>query len=227
MSLALFIVNSAYWVVLHAFLSSADFFQSQLFRKILSGIPSEYQTVLIQIRPYFLSALIWNQTVCKHYQQTTLVGKELNCSFFYQNRLIFVLTNFILILFHSECLNISWGFCHCAYNMCFREVVKQMVIDQGLYGPWLEKTCRMGVWEQQRRIPACAFAQSDQQLCYSLIGKYHIFTCNKRIFNILASLCSWGDRFDSHLVGNPRRQVLLHQRPYGCLPSWLGEVKWK
>ena len=28
----------------HAFLSSADYFQNQLFRKILSGIPSECQT---------------------------------------------------------------------------------------------------------------------------------------------------------------------------------------
>ena len=30
--------------------------------------------------------------------------------------------------------------------------------------------------EQQRRIPACASAQSVQRLCYSLIGKYHINT---------------------------------------------------
>ena len=27
----------------------------------------------------------------------------------------------------------------------------------------------VGVWEQQRRRPACASAQSDQRLCYSLI----------------------------------------------------------
>ena len=32
------------------FLSSADFFQNRLFQKILSGIPSECQTVWIQIR---------------------------------------------------------------------------------------------------------------------------------------------------------------------------------
>ena len=31
-----------------------------------------------------------------------------------------------------------------------------------------------GVCEQQRHRPACASAQSDQRLCYSLIGKYHI-----------------------------------------------------
>ena len=31
-----------------------------------------------------------------------------------------------------------------------------------------------GVCVQHRRRPACAFAQSDQRFCYSLIGKYHI-----------------------------------------------------
>ena len=34
-----------------------------------------------------------------------------------------------------------------------------------------------GVCEHQKRRPACAFEQSDQRLCYSLIGKYHIETC--------------------------------------------------
>ena len=34
-----------------AFLSSADYCQNQLFKKILSGIQSEWQTVWIQIRP--------------------------------------------------------------------------------------------------------------------------------------------------------------------------------
>ena len=33
---------------------------------------------------------------------------------------------------------------------------------------------------QQRRRPACASPQSDQCLCYSLIGKYHILTCCKQ-----------------------------------------------
>ena len=47
-----------------------------------------------------------------------------------------------------------------------------------------------GVCEQQKGRPACAHAQSDQHLCYSLIGKYHILTYYKRIFNVLASLCS-------------------------------------
>ena len=53
------------------------FFQNQLFQKVTSGLPSECQTVWTQIRPDILSGLIWVQTVCKGYQQTTQVGKEL------------------------------------------------------------------------------------------------------------------------------------------------------
>ena len=63
------------------FLSSADFFQNQLFETLFQELPSECQTVWIQIRPDILSGLIWVETVCKTacigYQQTTLGGKEL------------------------------------------------------------------------------------------------------------------------------------------------------
>ena len=56
---------------------SADFFfRNQLFFKILSVLASEYHTVWIQIRTDILLVLIWVQTVCKGYQQKTLVGKE-------------------------------------------------------------------------------------------------------------------------------------------------------
>ena len=47
-----------------------------------------------------------------------------------------------------------------------------------------------GVCEQQRRRPACASSQSNQRLCYSRNGKYHILTCYKQNFNFLGSLCS-------------------------------------
>ena len=55
-------------------LSSADFFENELFQKNLSGTLSECQTVWIQIRTDTLSVLIWVQTVCKGYQQTTNVA---------------------------------------------------------------------------------------------------------------------------------------------------------
>ena len=56
------------------------FFQNHLFRKNLSGIPSECQTVWIQIRPDILSGLIRVQSVWKGYQHTRLhvVCKVLN-----------------------------------------------------------------------------------------------------------------------------------------------------
>ena len=59
-----------------------------------------------------------------------------------------------------------------------------------------------GVCEQHRRRPACAFAQSDQRLCYSIFGKYHAYSCYRWNFNCLAILCSWGQRFQSRLFGN-------------------------
>ena len=59
----------ACWVILYAFVSSADFFQNKPFQKILSGIPSDCQTLWIQIRLDRMSSLIWVQTVCKGYQQ--------------------------------------------------------------------------------------------------------------------------------------------------------------
>ena len=50
------------------------FFRLTFFTKNLSGIPSECQTVWIQIRPNVLSGLIWVQTVCRCYQQMTKVA---------------------------------------------------------------------------------------------------------------------------------------------------------
>ena len=58
-------------------LLSAHFFKINYFEKFLSGIPSECQTDWIQIRPDVLSGLIWVQSVCKGYEQTTLGGNEL------------------------------------------------------------------------------------------------------------------------------------------------------
>ena len=62
------------------------------FQKILRGIQSECQTEWIQIRPDILSGLIWVQSVCKCYEQMTLVGNQLitsgcNMDFFELRRL--------------------------------------------------------------------------------------------------------------------------------------------
>ena len=72
-----FTVNFAPLEIFHAFLLSAEFFQNQPFRKILSGIPFKCQTDWIQIRPDILSGLIWVQSVCKGYEKTTKLGNDL------------------------------------------------------------------------------------------------------------------------------------------------------
>ena len=59
-----------------------------------------------------------------------------------------------------------------------------------------------GGCEQHRRRPAYASAQSDQRLWYSLFLKNHkLATSEISIF--LASLCSWGDWFETRFAGNP------------------------
>ena len=59
------------------------------------------------------------------------------------------------------------------------------------------------ICEQQRRRSACASAQSDQRLCYSLPRWYNTFSFYIQNFKPLASLCSWAGRFESYLVANP------------------------
>ena len=60
-------------------LSSADFFSKSTFSKISftnTIRDSECQTVWIQIRTNIMLVLIWVQTVCKVYQQTTKVASR-------------------------------------------------------------------------------------------------------------------------------------------------------
>ena len=64
-------------------------------------------------------------------------------------------------------------------------------------------------------------ARKPQRLCYSLIGKDDIKACFKRNFNLLASLCSWGDWFESHFVRNPEDRICRDIRPiWRWLPYW-------
>ena len=85
---------------------------------------------------------------------------------------------------------------------------------QHIFGPRLEKTCLRGFAKQQRRRPACATAQPDQRLCYSLFGKYHTYTSYKQNFNFLASLCSGPGWFESHLVGKPKTGFVASRLVY-------------
>ena len=63
-------------VILHALLSSADFFQNQLFLKNSFRTTIRESNSLYPDQARYLSGLIWVQIVCKGYQQRTQVGKE-------------------------------------------------------------------------------------------------------------------------------------------------------
>ena len=71
---------------LHAeqFLVVCFFFKINIFEKFFQEYIQIVKTVWIQIRPDFLSGLIWVQIVCKDSKQTTLVGKRLSVNFWYK-----------------------------------------------------------------------------------------------------------------------------------------------
>ena len=79
-------------------------------------------------------------------------------------------------------------------------------------GPW--ENVSYVICGQQRRRSACANAQSDQRLCYSLFRQYNISRFYSRNFKTLASYCGCEGRFVSGLVGNPRRHVLSCRGSY-------------
>ena len=56
--------------------------------------------------------------------------------------------------------------CFSAKRFCDRIVIYAMGLDA--------RKSFFSVYKQQRQGPASAIAQSDQHLCYLLIGKYHI-----------------------------------------------------
>ena len=65
-------------VILHAFLSSADLYQNQHFRKKIfqECHQRECQTVWTHIRPDILSGLMWVQTVCECYQAEDDISRQ-------------------------------------------------------------------------------------------------------------------------------------------------------
>ena len=131
------------------FLSAPDFNQNQFnIQKILSQKPSECQIVLTQIRPVETSGLIWIQTICKCYHNTTLVGKELKgtatlmISMFYQKELY---KPWILIQVSSKSVekrgsyghlkNSIWPTLsrHFVYSICFQNLFNCLIFSYQYY----------------------------------------------------------------------------------------------
>ena len=101
---------------------------------------------------------------------------------------------------NSEC---NLGFMECEWWFCDHNCLdRQSLFGEGDMGLDPRKPVFVGC-KQQRCGPACASAQSDQCLYYLLTEKYYIYTCLKRNFNILASICSRGDWFESRFVRHP------------------------
>ena len=89
------------------------------------------------------------------------------------------------------------------HSLCLRTRQKRYLYWQFYYMGLDARKPVFRVCKQQKRKPACASVQSDQLLCYSLYGKYHIESCYKRSMVFLASLCSWAGCFESHVVKYP------------------------
>ena len=87
-----YLFNSLHAGYFSCFLSSADFFQN-LFLNFFSGIPPECQMVWIKIRPDILLGLIWVQTLCKGYQQTTHSRQRVKVG------VVFVKVNFSMLTY--------------------------------------------------------------------------------------------------------------------------------
>ena len=60
--------------------------------------------------------------------------------------------------------------------LCLRIIVRSGSVSCCKQDIWAStrENLSSGVCEQHRRRPACASAQSDQRLCYSLFGKHHM-----------------------------------------------------
>ena len=77
---------------------------------------------------------------------------------------------------------------------------------------------------QQRRRSACASAQSDQRLCYSLLRQDNTSSFYIQNFNSLASLYCCAGRLEAYLVGNPKDRFFRDEaqiEPDIFLLRWL------
>ena len=73
--------------------------------------------------------------------------------------------------------------------------VRKLIFDFGLlYGPPHEKTCLLGI-TTKAKTSLRIHADWSLPLFFAF--------WNNQNFNFLASLCSWGDWFEYHFVGNP------------------------
>ena len=88
-----------------------------------------------------------------------------------------------------------------------------------IYEPHREKTC-FDICEQQRCRSACASAQSDQHLCFSLPRYYNTSSFYIRNFKHLPGFCGCAGPFESYLVADPEDRFSRDEADImPCLPG--------
>ena len=70
-------------------------------------------------------------------------------------------------------------------------------------GPRREKTCLRGFTNNTGADQPAHPRSLTSAFVIRFFGKYHMYTCYRRNFNLLASLYSCGDWFETHLLENP------------------------
>ena len=133
----------------------------QLFLKIPSGIPSECQPDRIQIKPDVLLGLIWVQSVCNGYQQTTLVINELVlfCQFL-NSSIPFFLSLCMLGNFSCFCCRLLTFFKINFFQKFFHEHYQSVIQFSSRSGPTL-CWCRSGL-----KLFARVTESADDKSCH-------------------------------------------------------------
>ena len=96
------------------------FLKINTFKNFFSGIPSLCQTVWIQIRPDKMSGLIWVQTDCISYQQTTLTSNFSEVTGFKRIKFAFLSTIFSITLIdaHVKAWKLMLAWKHGYWSSC-------------------------------------------------------------------------------------------------------------
>ena len=83
-------------------------------------------------------------------------------------------SNILRICFTARNISSTYFFFASVLPVC--TMIANMIFESKVKDKWAPTRGNLSseVCEQQRRSPACVSAQSDQRLCYSLFGKYHI-----------------------------------------------------
>ena len=97
-------------------------------------------------------------------------------------------------------------------NECLGVQHFTIIISSQIKWASTQENLSSGICKQQRRRPAFATGQTDQHLCFLLIGRNHLSTCYKRNFNFLPYLGGLEHWFGYVLVGNPE-YCFLATRP--------------